>query len=73
MFCQPLVDESIIRRQQIQHAVIPAQHAIQKQIRLLAKRVAQRLIEIGEQSLVRPLVLDVPQVQPLFGKIAYQR
>ena len=48
VFRQPLIDESVIRRQQVQHAVISTQDAIQKQIRLAAKRVAQRLIEIGE-------------------------
>ncbi len=70
---QPLVDESVIRRQQFQHAAIPAQNAIQKQIRFAAKCAAQRLVEIGEEDLVRLLGFNIPEVKPLFGKISHQR
>ena len=46
---QPLVDESVIGAQQIQDAAILAQLALDEQLRLLLERLAQVVVEIGEE------------------------
>ena len=47
---QPFVEEGVVRRQQIQHAAVLAQDAVEQQLRLAPKRLTQALVEIGEQT-----------------------
>ncbi len=58
---EPLVDEGVVGGQQLEHAAVLAQDAVEEELGLAMKRAAQRLVEIGEQQLVRLLRLDVAQ------------
>ena len=50
---EPLVDERVVGRQQLVHAVVLEQHAREEQLDLGREIVAQRVAELGEQALVR--------------------
>ena len=70
---QPLVHERVTGRQQIEHAAVVAQDAVDEQLRLAAKGLSQVLVETWKVSRIRFLQLDVPKIQPLLGEIRDQR
>ena len=50
---QPLVDERVVGAQQIEHAAILAQDAVEEELRLLPERLPQVVVEVREQPHVR--------------------
>ena len=73
VFGQPLIEVGIVRLQQIHHRVVPADQAPDEQFRLLTERLPQIVIEIREQPQVRRHRVEIPELQPLVGKIGCQR
>ena len=51
---EPLVDERVVRRQQLQHTAVLPQHALEEELGLLPESLAQPVVEVGKQLLVRP-------------------
>ena len=66
---QPLVDEGVIRVQQIDHAAIRRKLAVDEELGLAAHRVAQVLVELVEDVGVGRVLADVAQLEPLAGEI----
>ena len=67
---EPLVDERVVGREQVEDAPVLAQHAVEEQLRLAAERLAEPFAEVGENVLVRLHGGGVPQRQPLAGEVA---
>ena len=67
---EPLVEERVVRLEQVEHAAVLAQDALEEQLRLLAERLPQVVVEVGEQPQVRRDRFEVAQVQPLPGEVA---
>ena len=72
VFRQPLVDEGVVGRQQIEEAAIVAEDARDEERRLGEEGAAQRFVE-REQHRIRLHRLDVSQVQPLTREVRHQR
>ena len=72
MLGQPLVDERVVGRQQIQKTAIFAEDAGDEELGLLHERLAQELVE-WEDERIRFDRFDVSQVEPLPGEIGDQR
>ena len=70
---QPLVHEGVVRTQQIEHAVVLEDDALEQQLGLALQRLPQVVVEIGEHILVGTQALQVAQVQPLAGEVAAER
>ena len=49
VFGEALVDERVVRPQQIEHAAILADHAFHEHLRLAPERLAEVVVEVGEQ------------------------
>src|SRR3954453_23998967 len=62
---QPLIDERIIRRHQIENAAVFPQNTLEQQLRLAAESLAQIIVEIREFIRVRLHVPQIAQLQPL--------
>ncbi len=73
MLRQPLVDERVVRRQQIHHVAIFLHHALEEQLGLALEGLPQVVVEIRERGFVRQHALHVAQEQPLLGEIIHQR
>ena len=69
---QALVQERVVRLQQVEHAAVLAQDALEQQLRLLAEGLPQVVVEVGEQAQVRGDRIQVAQVQPLAREVAHQ-
>src|SRR5206468_8975165 len=69
MFRQALVEEGVIRRQQIDHAAVLAHDAFEKQLRLLPQRLPDVIVEVYIETEVRRDGLERAQVQPLAREI----
>ena len=67
---QALVQERVVRLQQVEHAAILAHDALEQEFRLLAEGLPQVVVEVGEQAQVRGDRIQVPQVQPLAREVA---
>ena len=64
-----LIQESMVRLEQVEHGTILAKHIFKKQNRLFV-HVAPQLGELGVQLFVFVVVLvEVAQVQPLTGEL----
>ena len=50
---EPLVDERVVRGQQIEDAAVFAEDAVDEQLDLLAEGVAQAVVELGKQRRIR--------------------
>ena len=50
---QPLVDERVVGRQQVEDVAVLAHDAGEEQLGLALKRLAQRVVEVGELVVVR--------------------
>ena len=61
----PLVDVGVVRRQQVEHAAVLADDALEEQLRLANQRIAERAIEVRIQDRVGQDLVDVVQPQPL--------
>ena len=70
---EPLVDEGVIRRQQILHAAVFLDDAGEEQFDFAPERLAQRAVEIGEQVHHRLAGGDAADIQPLAGEVPHQR
>ena len=71
---QPLVDERVVGRQQVEHAAVLAhRRCSKKQLRLALQRLPQVVVEVGELVLAGHHVPQVAQMQPLPGEVADER
>ena len=70
---QALIDEGVIRVQQIDDAAILAQLAFDQQLGFLLERLAQVLVEVGKGRRIRLYRWDIAQEQPLAGEVLHQR
>ena len=70
---EPLVDERVVGRQQIDDAAILAQLAFEEQLGLALKRLAEVVVEIGKLVGVGGHGAQVAQVQPLSGEARDER
>jgi hypothetical protein len=73
MLREPLVDERVVRPQQIQHAPVFPQDALEEELGFPPEGVPQILVEVREQPHVRRDRIEVAQVQPLRCEIRDQR
>ena len=62
---EPLVDERVLGRQELEHAAAAAKHAVDEQLRLALERRAQRDVVVGKEKDVGVFHRDVAQEQPL--------
>ena len=69
---QPLVDERIVRGQQLQNATVVLQLTRDEQLGLLLHGVTQVLVEVREGIHIGNDARDFSQLQPLIGKIIDQ-
>ena len=69
---QALVDERVVRAQQIEHAAVLAHHAVDEHLRLLPEGLAEVVVEVREDAHVRRDRVEVAQVQPLPGEVGHQ-
>ena len=69
---QPLVDERVVRAQQVEHAPVLAHHAFNEQLRLLPERLPQVVVEVRKEPHVRRDRVEVAQVQPLRREVGHQ-
>ncbi len=70
---EALVDERVVRREQVEHAVVALHDVAEEQLGLEGHRVGQLLVVIGEPEGVGPNLLEVLEAQPLRGKTRRQR
>ena len=73
MLGKPLVDEGVIRRQQIENAAVFVHNASEEQFRLALERVAQVVVKIGKQIHNRLAGFQRAHAQPLPREICDQR
>jgi hypothetical protein len=70
---QALVDEGVVGRQQIQHAAVLVQDAVNEELGLAPERGAQPVVEVGKDHGVRIDVVDSADAQPLERKVGDER
>ena len=70
---QTFIDEGVVGVQQVHHAAVFAHDALEEELRFLAHRLAQVVVEIGEDLRIGRGVLEVAQEQPLLGEVVDQR
>ena len=73
MLREPLVDERVVRIQQIEHAAIFADEAVEEQFRLALHRAGERLVVLRVQQVVGEDLIEILQTQPLRCKPRRQR
>src|SRR5690606_40027521 len=73
MLREPLVQERVIRRDQLEDALLLAQDALDEELRLRDEVFAQPVVEIPEQEHVRLLELEIAQEEPLRREILDER
>ena len=73
MFCESLVHEGVVRREQIDDSSIFADDAAEQQFHFAAHRLPQRIIEVREQHRDRTHSLQASEVQPLAGEVDGER
>jgi hypothetical protein len=62
MLRQTLVHEGVIRAQQVQHAAVLANHAVDEQLGLLTERLPQVVVEIEERPWIGHVSVQIPQM-----------
>ena len=72
MLREPLVDERVIGRQQVEQAPVLAEHTRDEQLRLGEKRLAQRFIERKDHGIGFDR-FHISQAQPLAREVGHQR
>ena len=70
---QALVDERVVRRQQVHHAAILADDAREEQLRFLLERALQRKVEVRKEVVRGRHVRHVADVEPLVEKVGGHR
>jgi hypothetical protein len=70
---EALVDERVVRPDEVEHARVLEQHRPQKQLGLVQHVAAQVVVERREDARVGRLRVDEPQLEPLLGKVRYER
>ncbi len=73
MLGQALVDERVVRCQQIGDAAVLAQRASDQELGFLLERQAQIIVEVREGSRIRLYPRDIAQEQPLADEVLDQR
>src|SRR5438093_12214381 len=66
---QAFIEERVIRPDEIEHAAILAQHAVEEELGFLPEGLPQVVIEVAIKSSVRSDGLKIAQPQPLSSKI----
>ena len=70
---QPLVHERVVGRQQVEHAAVLADEAVEEQLGLALHRLRQRVVVLRIQQVVRDDLVEVLQAQPLRREARRQR
>ena len=70
---EPLVDERVVRRQQIDDVAILAHDAFEEQFRLAPETLPQLVVPVGIEDAVRRGRRQIPQVQQLLREVVDQR
>ena len=70
---QPLVEERVVRRQQVEHAAIVSEHALQEELGFTMEVGNQTEVEAGEHARTWVLGVDIAQIQPLSAEVARER
>ena len=70
---EPLVHERVVGGQQVEHAAVFPDDALEEQLGLAAERLPQVVVEVRKLLRVRRLVAQVAQLQPLAREVAHQR
>src|SRR5262245_26366700 len=65
---QTLVDERVVRSQQIKNVPVFMDYAVEEQFRFALHRLSQRMVEVGIKRRLRMNIHQVRQMQPLSGK-----
>src|SRR5262249_49070259 len=65
----PFIEECVVRPDQIEHAAILAQHAVEEEFGFLPEGLSQVVIEVPKKSSVRSDGFDIAQPQPLSSEI----
>ncbi len=73
MFGEPLIQERIVGIQQVEHAAILADDALEEHLRLALEGHAQIVVEVEQQLRTRLQPGHVADVQPLAGEVVDQR
>ena len=69
MLGQPFVDERVVRAQQIEHAPIFAEDAVDEEFGFLAERLTKIVIEVRIIAHIGADRLQVAQPEPLSGEV----
>ena len=70
MLGQPLVDERVVRCQQVEHVPVAAHDAVEEELGLGLEGITQRVVEVGELVVVGCNRPQVPGMQPLTAEVA---
>src|SRR5439155_5684854 len=70
---QALIEESVVRTQQVDDAVILPQLTFDQEFGFLRKGLAQILVEIRKGRVIRRYPCDIAQEQPLAGEVRHKR
>ena len=70
---QPLVQERVVRVEQIEDAAILPDDAVEEQLGLAAEGLPQVVVKVEEQLGAGPEPVNVADLQPLAGEVAHQR
>ncbi len=69
---EPLIQESIVRGQQIHDIAILAHNAFKEQFRLAPETLPQLVIPVGIEHSIGRSRLQIPQVQQLIGEVFHE-
>ena len=69
MLGEPLVQERVVRSQQIEHTSVFANDAVEEEFRLAPERLAQVVIKVRKYHWQGPDALHAAQIQPLPGEV----
>ena len=69
MLREPLVDERVVGREEIEDAPVFAHDAVEEQLHFAAHRLTQRIVEVRIDHRQRSGALQTAQVEPLAGEI----
>src|SRR5262245_23378716 len=70
---EPLVDEGVVRGQQIADAPVVAYLTLDEQFRLTLEGSTKVLVELGEHLGIRRCGLQIADLQPLSEEVRYER
>ena len=72
MLRKALVQERVVRAQQVERAPVLAHHTVDQQLRFLPERLPEVVVEIREDPHVGRDRIQVAQVEPLLGEVGNQ-